>query len=105
MRLIASILLILTSICFSQDFWERTNGPFGGSVNCVEICPDGFIYAGTGGGIYISKDNGSSWNQLSTSSIDLNYVASITIIANRNIFVRASTGLFRSIDNGENWIQ
>jgi hypothetical protein len=54
---------LLGNIVAAQDFWQPTNGPFGGFVSAFAIAPeDGDILAGTNGnGVFRSTDNGGSW--------------------------------------------
>jgi hypothetical protein len=54
------ISFFFTSIVYSQNFWQQTNGPFGGIVNTIAVSPSGDLFAGTDGGIYLSRDNGNS---------------------------------------------
>ncbi len=58
----ASLLLIL--FCFTvsaQNFWEKTNGPFGGTVYTIKPLTGDSILAATDNGIYISPDLGANW--------------------------------------------
>jgi len=112
MKLIITFLLALTSFCFSQDFWEQTNGPYGGTVKCLAINSNGDIFAGTwGSGVHRSTDNGDSWIQI-ISDFPRAYVSSFAINSNGDIFAGYHTtlsfggeGVYRSTDNGDNWTQ
>ena len=66
MKNIITLLLVFSTISFSQDFWEPTNGPYGGNIFTVVFDPNvpNVIYAGGKGGVFKSTDNGASWNKL-----------------------------------------
>ena len=57
-----TFLIMLAIIGLSANAqWQKTNGPYGVSINCFAINGSN-IFAGTdGGGVFLSSDNGSSW--------------------------------------------
>ncbi len=81
--------------------WQKTNGPLGGPVSVVTTSPGGQIFAGTGGGIYTSINNGDTWTFFSNG-----FSGKITAIAFYSNFIFAGTdnGVYRSSDNGANWV-
>ncbi len=89
-----------------QDFWEKTNGPYGGHINGFTINSSGWIYAGTsGGGIFRSSNNGDDWISI---NIGLNATEVRCLITNTSDHIFAGTygsGIFRSQNNGDSWIQ
>jgi hypothetical protein len=95
--------LLVTQICFAQ--WVQTNGPYGGFVSSFAISGNN-IFAGTYyDGIFLSTDNGSSWNGVNNGLTNL-AVTSLAISGN-NIFAgtgsRWGGGIFLSTDNGSSW--
>jgi hypothetical protein len=58
-KLVLAISLTLFAFIVNAQ-WIQTNGPVGGTVNCVAISGTN-IFAGTKGGIFLSTNNGSSW--------------------------------------------
>jgi hypothetical protein len=46
----------------AQDYWQQTNGPYGGFIKAIAVSPNGDIYAGTCGpgyfGDYDIQDGG-----------------------------------------------
>ena len=72
---------LVTQICFAQ--WVQTNGPYGGSVTDLGLSGNN-IFAGTGGGVFLSTDNGSNWNAVNNGLLQLT-VYSLTISGD-NIF-------------------
>jgi len=56
-----------TSLIAQTDFWEQTNGPFGGTVNSLGINSSGDIFAGTNGsGVFRSIEPTTSVEEVST---------------------------------------
>lgn len=78
-------------------------------VQTININPDGYIYAGTWGALYISTDNGFTWVEKSLGIVNP-YIYSISINSTGNIFVGTSDHLhdygnvFKSTDNGVTWL-
>ncbi len=87
-----------TSLIAQTDFWEQTNGPFGGTVSSLAINSNGDIFAGTPfGGVFRSSDNGDNWTQINTglTHTDVNALA---INSNGEIFAGTQLGgVFRSV--------
>ena len=58
------VLFIFTifQITFSQDFWEQTNGPFGGAIISFAISANNDLYVGTTeSGVFHSNNDGLNW--------------------------------------------
>ena len=58
------IIIPLLFLLYGQSYaqWQKTNLPSSSKVNTLAIS-DSSIYAGTeGDGIFVSKDNGETWN-------------------------------------------
>ncbi|MFC2088131.1 FlgD immunoglobulin-like domain containing protein, partial [Calditrichota bacterium] len=86
----------------AQDFWQQTNGPFGGSICAVAVSRDGHILAGSnGGGIFRSTDDGDNW---AFSGLPNSLIKSIAVDTSSYIYAGNSEGVFRSDDNGLNWL-
>ena len=107
------ICAMTVSIISAQNFWEETNGPEGGFVQCLAVNKSGIMFAGFqagtfgtdhhGRGLYKSDNLGVSW-QL----IDINSnkdVQSITIDTSGTIYIWVlGGGVLKSTDNGINWV-
>ncbi|QKK00293.1 MAG: hypothetical protein HND40_12255 [Ignavibacteriota bacterium] len=108
MRIFWFILFIsqYTIQLYPQDFWEQTNGPYGGLVYDLAINSSGHIFAGSQyRGVFRSTDNGENWIP-KNNGLTASRIYSITINSSNHIFVGTyQNGVFRSTDNGENWIQ
>ncbi len=59
------------------------------------------LFAGTGSGVFVSKDNGKSWSAINTGLTNLD-VQSIAV-SDTNIFAGTSGGVFFSNNNGASW--
>jgi hypothetical protein len=108
-------LCILPIRINAQDFWQKTAGPFGGSVLCFAVDSSGRIYLGSSrDGVYTSTNNGSSWTHSSLSNT--NGGTRVLVVTNSGKIlagIDASTGLytstgtleglFQSTDNGSTW--
>jgi len=85
------------------NFWQQTNGPFGGTIYAFAIdSSSGHIFAGTGGaGVFRSIDNGDTWCQTGLTNTTVRAVA---INSHGHIFAGTNgSGVFHSADNGETW--
>jgi Secretion system C-terminal sorting domain len=105
------LYLLLVFFLFSfpllaQNFWVATNGPSAGTVLCLAIGDNGYIYAGTdGSGVYRSTDSGNTW-VAANSGMTLTHVSALVIDKSGNIYAGTKdSGIFRSTDNGFNWSQ
>ncbi|MHA2210534.1 MAG: WD40/YVTN/BNR-like repeat-containing protein, partial [Candidatus Thorarchaeota archaeon] len=115
-----SLAMILPSSVAQVDEmppWVRTNGPYGGLMNCIEIDPTNpsVMYAAGGGRvIYRSTNGGTSWTEFgilpSTSSLQ---IEDLVLSRTNTSIMYARTqgtednvpGLFRSTNGGINWTQ
>ncbi len=88
----------------ADDFWQQTNGPYGGYINALAINSSGYIFAGTqGSGVYLSTNNGTSWVQTSLPNL---YISSLAINSSDYIFAGTdNNGVYLSTNNGTSWAQ
>ncbi len=97
------LVILLPSLSYAQDFWEQTNGPYGGAVNSLAINSTGHIFAGTSdSGVYRSTDNGDNWTPTGLTN---GVVWSLAINSSGHIFAGTDSGVYRSTNNGDNWAQ
>jgi hypothetical protein len=95
------ILLFNTMIIFPQ--WTQANGPYGGKIFSIAISGNN-VFAGTNGGVFLSTNNGISWNQTSnglpTSAGNVNALA----INGNNVYAGiGGSGIYLSTNNGSSW--
>lgn len=84
--------------------WIVSYLPEGAKADRLYLNSRGDVYAHkTLGGIYVSEDQGGSWNQLNTESLFQQVVVMETDDYD-NIFVSTEEGLFMSLDYGGTWI-
>lgn len=111
-RGIAIDLLMLSgggSLFGQTNFWEKTNGPYGGDIHSLAFNPSGRLFAGTNAGwIYCSTDNGSSSMQLKAGSTN-SIVYALAVNSGGDVFASIDRGesdergFFRSTDGGQEW--
>ncbi len=106
------MMFMLQERAHSQNFWEKTNGPPGGSVASLAINSSGHIFAGTSyyglsspaGRIFHSTDNGTTWIQSDSTT---GGVLALAINMTGTIFAGVGYGSFlvvlRSTDTGATW--
>lgn len=109
--LILFVFLSLSSLYSQNFFWEKTFGPNEGHVSDLYITPNGNIYAGTSGGVFMSSDNGENWLHLGMA--DKN-IYSVMVNSQNTIFAgtyyyygntsMSENGVYYSTNNGVNWI-
>jgi len=98
---ITFLLLVFRGSSYSQ--WVQTNGPYGGFINSLAVNSQGYIFAGTYSGIYLSTNNGEKWTQVNKGLKNTN----ITSLATSGRIILAGTrdGAYLSTNNGESWTQ
>ena len=110
--LIICAVLVSSSAMFSQNFWERTNGP-NGHTYTIAVASNGDIWAGGMGTVYLSTNNGDTW--VRKGSFPSTYVINQIAVNPMNgyIFVNSipmnitssANEVFRSTDNGNTWVK
>ncbi len=100
------MIFILSSLCFTQGYWESLDGPRGGSVSSIVTDTiSGIMYAGLSSkGLYRSTDNGDNW-QSTNSIFDRIRVNALAIDTSGNMFAGTDSGAYNSTDYGDTWIQ
>ena len=87
--------------------WYQTNGPYGGSVSCLDLKENSdkslTQFAGTRtNGVFRSTNGGKNWLAVN-SGLTNPYIYTLFINAH-NIYAGTNSGAFRSSDDGESWI-
>jgi len=118
-RFTLSLFLLWLSInteVVAQNFWEPTNGPYGGRINAIAIDHVGQIFLGTdGAGVFSSTTNGANWSAMNKGflgTVDVRALAmkGDTIFAGLNNIVGlynfaglGNGGIYRSTNAGKDW--
>ena len=94
------LLLFLSNRVYPQNFWEQTDGPYGGYVFSLASNSNGHVFAGTYlHGIFRSTDNGENWTRMD-NDLTMCEVESFALNSSGHIFAGTSFGIYRSTDNG-----
>ncbi|MCZ7557020.1 MAG: hypothetical protein M5R41_11535 [Bacteroidia bacterium] len=98
---LATILAFCAVLAFPvQAQWTQTNGPEGASVRA--ICASGSnFFAGTGGGVYYTTNNGASWVFKGLAHLDVNALA----VSGSTIYAGGAGAIHRSSDLGTTWTE
>ena len=93
-------VFFMSSPGYSQNFWQQTNGPFGGGVQVLASNSSGDIFAGTRiGGVFRSTDNGDTWRPVNTG-LAATFVRTLAINSSGDIFAGTfGGGVFRSAES------
>jgi photosystem II stability/assembly factor-like uncharacterized protein len=98
-KLLALIFLFLPFYAFCEDYWNPTNGPYGGSISTMDVCDNGRIIAGMPGGLVLSENDGKKWEAWDFQG---HRIYQVNVI-DKDVYVCRVDGLYRSVDNGDNW--
>ena len=85
---------------FQNSDWEKTNGPFGGSVRQFYNFNEK-LYAMTDREVFLYDNN--SWKNLNFEMIVCNIIHSMYVYKSGKILVATDLGLYSSDNNGETW--
>ncbi len=82
----------------SGETWDSVSNGLVGDIGCLDEGPDGRIFAASGGrGIYMSTDEGLSWQMLRTDGLFNRYFISLAVDDDGYVYVgTAGAGVFRS---------
>lgn len=96
-------VLLLTVGARTQTYWQpANNGIYGGIVGAIAVAPNGELFAASGNGLYVSKDEGDNWTLTGLNNLE---ALSIAFGQDSTMFVGTSNGVYRSTDLGLNWNQ
>ena len=104
--IVVLFIFLINGLLFSQNFWEPTGGIEGGRVTSIHVNNNGLILAGNrdSGGLFLSADGGVSWMH-SGEMLQGADILSIKSNSLGHIFVGTYRSIFRSTDEGENWVK
>ncbi len=98
-----TIFFSITQNLFSQNYWSRLDGPYGGNVVEVKKHPvSGNLFALRGEDLYISTNTGDSWNPIGGMIANTNL--SMDISPAGTIYVgKSSGGIWWTSNAGQSW--
>ena len=79
--------------------WSQTNGPFVGRIKCLAIHGASLFAGTTGGGLFRSTDNGTTWSGIGLGVSNVNSLA----VNGANLFAGTDSGVSVLTDNGTGW--
>ncbi len=91
--------LLTNAEVLAQNFWQQTNGPYGGKIRAIAINSSGQIFVGTDNAIFRADNNGEKWTRINSNTGAL----SLVVNSNRHIFAGTNDGVYRSTNNGASW--
>ena len=90
----------LTKSATSQ--WNRTNGPYGGTVRDIFVTSDKTLYAAAPTGIYRLTPNATAWTLINTNVRNSMYRTPMAEHDNA-LYIVSTDHIFTSTDNGKTW--
>jgi len=101
--IVCFFLATFIQINFAQNFWQPTNGPYGGVVCGFGQDSNGNIYCGTMNGVFRSSDHGDHW-EFSSPTLPKQIINHFYMIQNNIMLASVNNGdLYRSSDLGNSW--
>jgi photosystem II stability/assembly factor-like uncharacterized protein len=97
------ISFLLNGKSFSQNFWQPTNGPFGGTIYVIQSTRGDSILTGSNNGIFVSSDLGETWSSFIPKTRNklvsdiVKYKDSYLLIIDYKILVKATATSFDTI--------
>ena len=99
-KLLSASLFLFSSLLFAQ--WTQLTSTNTIEFRSIETSGSLIVAGAEGRGVFISTDNGDTWNERNTGLQNVVYVNSIAIAAG-GIFIGTDNGIFYTSDNGLNW--
>ena len=81
--------------------WVQTLGPYGGRVSCITSC-NSKIFAGGSGGVFVSSDNGTTW-QAVNNGLPTGVFVNTFAVSGTTLYAGTNQGVYKSLDNGISW--
>jgi photosystem II stability/assembly factor-like uncharacterized protein len=103
MKTLRTVIIAVSMIVNSANAqWQQTSGPYGGQVLCMAK-NESLLCVGTwGGGVFISRNDGLTWESADSGLPDL-HVWSLLIHGDDLFAGSYYQGVFRSTDGGASW--
>ena len=100
---LATMLILVHSFAFAQ--WVQSNGPCGGGVTCFDVNgTDLFVATSDHHGVFLSRNNGTTWEAISTGLPYQSYHIFALAAIGTTVFAGTfGDGVYRSTDYGLSW--
>ncbi len=99
------LLIVIYSTTYAEDFWVKTNGPFGADINSImiDINTDDIFLATKSDGVYISTDDGNSWESTNDGVLKSRTWINDVLLDNKILYVTTdSLGILKKLPY-QNW--
>ncbi len=103
---LALLFSTLTAYASGDITWAVTGGPSGGTVSALAYVPTapGWLFAGTNGGVYLTRDSGAHWQAVSDGLPGDRAISALAAAPNASVvFAGTRNGVFRTRDQGATW--
>jgi len=95
------VFLLCTSVPLSAQ-WKQTGELYGGPVSSLAVDDaTHYFYAGSVGGVYVSKDSGESWAGASNGLINYNIISLVSY--DGKVYTATDGGVSVTANNGDSW--
>ncbi len=95
------LFLVVPGMSWSQSVsWQTTNGPFGGTVSTVITNAQGEVLAGTERGVFLSSDDGVTWQLQGFEDWPVNVLRKDS---DGTLYAGTNNGVYQSVDGGHTW--
>lgn len=83
--------------------WSSTSGPTGGQINALVVASN-VIYAGSNGGMFVTRDEGAHWQSISKGLPEDQTITALAMGRDANELVAGThAGIYRTRDGGATW--
>lgn len=97
---ITSLFCLCLNTFVLRAQWQ-TNGPYGGPAYAVQSW-SGNLFVGTGNGVFISSNNGQTWNA-ANAGIERKHISALAGNSTTLFAAAYGSGVYSSTNNGANW--
>ncbi len=95
-------LALLVVMDRAESQWVQTSGPTGGNIQSFAVMGSS-LYAGAGGSVWVSSNNGANWSRVSSGlTIGAGSVSSLAVVGT-SLYAATTSGVFSSTNNGLSW--
>lgn len=98
------VFLLYSDFSFSQvDFWQQSNGPYGGHIWKILANSQDHLFAATYSRLFKSTDSGATWHTCLLDSMWVESISGLCFDSTGRFFIGHTYGVIVSTDEGETW--